>query len=276
MTLEPVPSSLPPRRGAGVAPESELLTVERLTQDQFVDEVFAPHYEPGQHVAIMGPTRSGKTTLAYKLMNAIASPELPAVILVMKPRDDVVKDWSRLAGFRRTETWPPIFQRALRKKGGGFGKKQRGWVFWPRHALGDIRRDERMLEREFRKVLTECYKKGDRIVFADEVIGLSKDLKLEVELNAIWRQGASMGCGLWAASQRPFHAPVAMYGQSEHLIIFKDSDKRSVERYNDIGGVDSDQVKQIVYRLKRHEALYIGRYMAEDGVSPALCIVSAN
>jgi hypothetical protein len=67
-----------------------------------------------------------------------------------------------------------------------------------------------------------------------------------------------------------------MYGSSEHLIIFKDSDKRSRERYDEIGGVDDGDVENLVMTLQKHEFLYIGRFMAEDGVSPALAIVGAN
>jgi hypothetical protein len=86
-----------------------------------------------------------------------------------------------------------------------------------------------------------------------------------------------MGCGLWAAAQRPFNAPLNMYGQSEHLIIFRDGDQRSVERYGQIGGgIDRDLIEQIVNQLRKHEFLYIGKNMGEDGVSPALAIVSAN
>jgi energy-coupling factor transporter ATP-binding protein EcfA2 len=251
---------------------------ERISREEFIEDVFVPGYEPGQHVAIMGPTRSGKTTLAYELLDRIASPDLPAYVLVMKPRDDVVVDWSKLAGFRKTERWPPVFQRAYKKKGGGFGKKQRGWVVWPKHGLRDIRQDNAMLKREFSRVLTECYRKGKRIVFADEIVGLV-DLGLKDELEAIWMRGGSMECGLWAASQRPFNAPVIMYGSSAHLLIFKDGDRRSIERYRDIGGLDEEtqaRIPTVIAGLKKHEFLYIGRFMGEDEVSPALAIVEAN
>lgn len=268
--VEPFPE---PHDPTPVSSSQELV---RLSQDDFVNEVFAPHYEPGQHVAIMGPTRSGKTTIAYKLLNEIASPKLPAVILVMKPKDDTVKDWSKLAGFRKTETWPPIINRALTKRQGGLGKRQRGWVFWPRHSLTDIDRDNKMLSRQFSLALAECYRKGNRIVFADEVVGLAKELGLDTELNAIWARGGGMGCGLWAATQRPFHAPLLMYGSSEHILIFKDADKRSRERYDEIGGVDGKIVEETVMRLRKHEFLYIGRYMAADEVTPGLAIINAD
>lgn len=251
-------------------------SIVRLTRDEFIDDVFVPHYQDGEHVAFLGPTGSGKTTIAFDLMDELATPERPVVLFVMKPEDDVVKDYKKLTGFRKTEQWPPVTRRGISKKGGGFLKKRRGWIFWPRHGLRDIRRDDRMLERQFRSALNECYRKGKRIVFADEVVGLAKDLNLEKELNAIWTRGRSMRCGLWAAAQRPFHAPVAMYGQSEHLIIFKDSDKRSRDRYDEIGGVDDAEIKDVVMTLKKHEFLYIGRNMGEDGVSPALAIVSAD
>lgn len=250
--------------------------IERLSRDEWKYEVFVPHYQSGEHCAFLGPTGSGKTTVAYELMDELATPKRPAIVLVMKPRDDVVVDFTKLTGFKKTETWPPIYGRAWTKKGGGLGKKRRGWVFWPRHSLKDIRRDDRMLEREFRRILNECYKKGDRIVFADEIVGLAKDLNLETELNAIWTRGRSMGCGLWAAAQRPFHAPLAMYSQSEHLIIFRDGDKRSRDRYDEIGGVDPKVVSSAVMRLKKHEFLYIGRNMGDDEVSPALAIVAAK
>lgn len=256
--------------------ELDIDQVERLSQNEFVSEVFVPHYQKGEHVAIMGPTQSGKTTLAYKLLDRLATPELPAVVLVMKPRDDVVKDWSRLSGFRVTQTWPPVINRAYKQKGGGFGKKQRGWVLWPKHSLSDIRRDDRMLARVFGVALTDCYKRGNRIVFADEIVGLSAELNLKDELKAIWSRGSGMGCGLWAASQRPFEAPLLMYNSSVHLMIFNDSDKRSRDRYKEIGGVDGDIVSRIVMRLRKHEFLYIGKFMAEDEVTPALAIVSAN
>ena len=252
--------------------------VVRIDRDEFIDEIFVPNYDPEEgHIAFIGPTRCGKTTLAYQLLDRVATPDLPAYVLVMKPKDDVVVDWSKLSGFKKTETWPPVWQRGWSKKSGGLGKKRRGWVFWPRHSLSDIKRDNKMLSVQFRRILNECYRKGQRIVFADEIVGLSKELNLEEELNAIWTRGGAMRCALWAASQRPFHAPLAMYSQSEHLFLFNDPDKRDRDRFRDIsGGIDPDLIDTTVINLKKHECLYIGKTMGEDRISPALAIINAN
>lgn len=258
--------------------EYEPIEVDHLSREDFVLEVFGPHYEAGQHVTFIGPTGSGKTTVAYELLDEVAKPELPAIVLVMKPKDETVVNWSKLAGFKTTEIWPPATRRGVKNmaKSGGIGKKRRGFVFWPRQDLTDIDRDDARLSKEFKAALNDSYHQGNNIIFADEVVGLSKELGLEKTLKAIWMRGRSLGCGLWAATQRPFEAPLLMYGSAEHLIIFKDHDYRSVERFKEIGGVNPDTVEEAVQSLKKFEFLYIGRNMGQDGVSPAMAIVSSG
>lgn len=254
-------------------PNQNVPTPERMGRDEFVNDVFSPHYKSGEHVTVVGPTGCGKTTICFELLDAIASPELPAVVLVKKPRDDVVKDWAKLSGFKKTQTWPPVMKRGFSKKSGGLLKKRRGWIFWPRQDLADIDKDTKQISEDFRRAINECYRRGDRILFIDDLVGFSKELGLERILKTVYMEGRAMGCGLWGAIQRPYEAPVIMYGAANHLILFKDPDKRSTDRFKDIGGVDRDLVENTVNSLTAHEFLYIGRTMAPDGVSPALAIV---
>jgi len=250
----------------------------RLSRDDFINEVFAPHYEGGEHVTIVGPTGCGKTTLCFEMIDSIATPELPAIICVKKPKDKVIEEWLKLTGFKKTEVWPPITKRNWnpRNKRVAVGQKQRGWVVWPKQSLKDIEVDQEKLSKDFKKVLNDCYRHGDRIVFIDDLVGFAQEYNLSKVMTTIYMEGRAMGCGLFGAIQRPYHAPVIMYGAAKHVVLFKDPDQRSVDRFKEIGGIDPEIVEEEVFKLKAHEALYIGRNMAPDGVSPAIAIIGAD
>src|ERR1041384_776737 len=77
-------------------------------------------YKAGEHVTFLAPTQDGKTTLAFQLLETTASKELPAIVLVQKPRDPVVKQWLKHLrderGWIKTENWPP---NPIRRKAAG-------------------------------------------------------------------------------------------------------------------------------------------------------------
>jgi len=228
-----------------------LMTIPRA---EFLAEYWA--YIPGEHVTILAPTQWGKTTLGYQLLQVTTTPDLPGVILVMKPRDRVVQDWSDRLNYRIVRQWPPSFTVI----------KRAGWTLWPRHTF-EPDTDDAHLHHIFRRAILDCYKRGRRVVFADEIVGLSKELGLEREITTVHMRGAAMGCGLWAASQRPYHAPLTSYSQAEHLFLGRDPDKRDRQRYGEIGGVDPQIVESETMRLEKYQWLYIRR------TGPEMCIV---
>lgn len=231
--------------------------IVRMERDEFLTEGW--EYNPGEHVTILGPTGSGKTYLGYQLLDATATVKVPAVVLVMKPRDATVKKWSKTVEFKTVRSWPPtpsIWR----------SRPPRGYVLWPRFTY-DPDRDDAEQYRQFRRCLLDSYKKGDRIIFGDEVYSLAEELDLDKELVTLWTKGRSMGCGLWAASQKPTHIPLWAYSMAEHLFLHHDPDKRARQRFAEIGGVDPKLVEDTVLSLKRHEFLYIRR---ADG---AMCVI---
>src|ERR1039458_501454 len=65
-------------------------------------------YRAGQHVVFGGPSQmAGKTTLAFDLLEYVATPELPAYVAVSKPDDKVSTQAGKRLGFRRVSSWPP-------------------------------------------------------------------------------------------------------------------------------------------------------------------------
>lgn len=232
--------------------------VARFDRAEFLAERW--RYRPGEHVTILGPTGSGKTHLAFQLLTASTTPDLPGVVLVMKPKDATVRRFAKNAGYRTVRSWPPM-------PSPWRPKRPPGWVLWPRHTF-DPDRDDVVLYREFRKALLDAYKRGDRVIFGDEVYGLAQELGLTKELITLWSRARSMGTGLWAASQKPTHIPLWAYSNADHLWLAYDPDKRSRDRFAEIGGVDPVLVAQAVVQLREFEWLYIRR---EDRT---LCIVS--
>lgn len=232
------------------------LEVVEFSREEFIAERW--HYKPGQHVAILAPTDGGKTHLMMQLLSATATPELPAVILEIKPRDATMRKFAKDNGYRIVRQWPPA-------PSIWHPRKPPGYIVWPQHTF-DPDVDDWNLERIHRHAIMHSYRKGHRIVAGDEAAGLV-DIKLERQIKAIQQRGRSMGTGGWWASQRPFEIPLSIYGMSEHLFLGNDPDKRSRDRYAEIGGIDPRIPQQITARLDKWHFLYIRR------TGRVLCIV---
>jgi hypothetical protein len=224
--------------------------VDVIPRAEFLERFW--DYRLGDHVTLIGPTGSGKTTLGYELLQRSSNPGLPGVVLVIKPRDATAKRWNDRLGYKIVRHWPPTDARKL------WGKGTPGWTLWPKHSFNP-EQDDVLLRAEMRRCILDSYRRGNRILFADEVVGLTEDLGLKSECRAVWMRGRSMGCGMWAATQRPFEAPLAAYSQSQHLFVHWDPDKRSRDRFKEIGGVDPGLITEIVDRLEQHQFLYFRR-----------------
>jgi len=82
----------------------------------------------------------------------------------------------------------------------------------------------------------------------------------------------AMKVGGWYFVQKPTgsgNAAVWAYGNSQHIFLSRDKDRRNRIRYDEIGGFDRNQVSEITLRLKPFQFLYLNG----DG---EMCIVDSR
>lgn len=212
---------------------------------------------------MLAPTQNGKTTLGFDLLKhrTPTKQENPPLVLVLKPRDATVAHKIKELKYKVIRQWPPMPSI--------WNPKPRGYALWPKHTF-DPEIDDVRLRHVMRKAVLDSYRKGDRILFADETYGLVNELKLHKDITAVHSRGAGMGLGIWCMTQKPSHIGLWAYSQAEHLFLGYDPDENARKRFSEIGGVDPDIVKYYVARLQKHEWFYIRRG------DRSMCIIEAD
>lgn len=186
-----------------------------------------------QHVTIVGPTGTGKSTLAMQ----IASRRRWVAALVAKPRDDHMKRMLRAGGFVRAECLP-------------VPEAGRPRVFlWPKvPSLDSFTGIQRGV---FRDAFDAAYRAGVWTLLADEAHHLCERLQLADAVKLTLQMGRSNGTGLILCAQRPAWLPLDAFSAPRHLIIFGTNDSRDLQRLGGLNGADDKLVRQVVGKLGR-------------------------
>lgn len=231
----------------------------RIDRETFLRDIW--DLQPGEHVALIGPTGLGKTQLGLELLRVGLEhhPQQNGVVFAMKPQrrkgwrnrrqtgDATLSRLVRAHGAKIVRSWPPPAWAA---------RPASYWVLWPKHDF-DPALDTPNHHRIFRDALLRCYRDGGWWVFADETYSLSTELGLKDELITVWTKGRSMETGLVAATQKPSHVPLWMYSMSSHLFLWNDPDLRARQRFAEISGFDADTIKRETAALEGFDCLYL-------------------
>jgi hypothetical protein len=240
----------------------EPVPISVVGREAFCNQRF--DYSPGEHVLFGGPTQNGKTTLAFELLKPIVSPELPVYVSVTKPVDPTSTKYGRQLNLRRVNQWPPP------RKLSTIGDKPNGFLIWPR--FGDMNVDVENAAEVNRQLLGERYAaaathgaKGKYfagILMMDDTVNKSQILRLDPEMTNVITMAGAMNLGMWTFVQKPTNAgktALWAYGNSEHIFLFRDPDRRNQLRYDEIGGFEPALVAAVANELHPFQALYLRR-----------------
>jgi hypothetical protein len=223
-----------------------------LTWEQFTEYVF--RWRQGEHCALIGPTGSGKTTLALALLQF----RKYVVALGTKPRDSTLSQLIARGGFKRMSKWERESPTMSPKR-----------VLWPDAS----QMNSAVVQRnQFQNALDHIYREGGWCVYIDELWFIIHHLKLELAVKTYLQQARALQISLVVATQRPAHVPLEVYDQSTHLFFWLDNDERNLKRISGISWLSADLVRHLVSRLEHHQVLYIntrtGRMFRTKAPSP--------
>jgi energy-coupling factor transporter ATP-binding protein EcfA2 len=218
-----------------LSPETEPTAV-RTTWEAFLPW-WRANFKLGEHISVIGPTGTGKTTLGLELIGA-----RPDQVVVATKRQDDVLDKLPARGYAPIPRWP---------RGGIDGGRV---LLWPRGGSTTAERYARQSER-ISEALEAIFDQGGWTVLVDEarVVADPAYLGLRHQINELLIQGRTSRISMVLGFQRPAWVPPEAYDQPSYLFIAADNDRKNVIRFKEIGGADGELVAETVKRLRKYE-----------------------
>lgn len=225
-------------------PPDEMAPV--ISWDDFMTYVF--DWRQDQHVGLIGPTESGKSTLQF----AILPLRKYVTFFATKPADRVLEQFGKKAHYTRIEDWPPKTGRV--KKHVATAEEMPKRLLWPDASSANSVVHQRAV---FKRAFDDIYAQGGWCTVWDEFWMMTHILELEDEARIMLQQARSNDIAFVMGAQRPSRVPLEMFDQSTHLFFWRDNDERNLKTISGVGFLSSDPIKLFVANLEPHQVLYI-------------------
>ena len=182
-------------------------------------------WEAGQHLAVLGPTGSGKTVVSIDLLEGRAERrDAHVVVLGSKRRDAGLTE----LGWPIIRAWPPYGKASTAKAN----------------------------KKVFTDALDEILEEGGWTVYLDEAIYFTEQLGLRSLLDEYWNTARSSGITVVASSQGVSWVPKAMFSQQQWLIVFRLPSEELRADAASLAG-DRRRFEPAIAALHEHEFLLI-------------------
>lgn len=218
--------------------------------DDFMKYVF--DWRQSQHVALIGPTESGKSTLQYSIL-----PRRKYVtFFATKPRDRTLDAFAAKGGFVRIEDWPPRRGRGRIKGRPYTPDEMPRRLLWPDATR--MSPETMAHQREvFLRAFHDIYGAGGWCVVWDEFWMMCSILGLEKEARIMLQQARSNDISFVIGAQRPSRIPLEVFDQTTHLFFWRDNDEANLKRMGGIGWMSANEIRAFVANLEPFQVLYL-------------------
>jgi energy-coupling factor transporter ATP-binding protein EcfA2 len=215
--------------------------LKRLQHDEFLIR-FGKTWKQGQHVAIVGSTGSGKTTVAQEIEDLRDY----VVVIATKANDESLDHYTR---FTKMDKWPPDYTKKL-------------VLFWKKpKVLGDFREQRRAIYG----VMADVFKVGGWTVYFDDLFYVSETLRLKESVRMFYTQVRSNHVSIVSSIQRPFWVPIEALSQSTYVLLFGTRDQRDIKRVSEGISIPIQELQQAISQLEEYEFLFL-----QTGKTPIL------
>lgn len=218
--------------------------------------MFKKDHKQGEHVAIVGPTGSGKSVLLIALCEVIATRKgkdgRPARVVIFgtKTRDDTLTKLTA-RGWPVIKKWPPSYG-------------QEHCIVWPKG--GDPETKTARQRAVFRPLLNTIFHEGGQTLGLDEESDFERSqpdgFGLAGLMERYWTESRGNKVTLIAGTQRPRHVSRSMWSEPSWVFIYPPEDDDDLKRVAELSGA-KQQVLELVDDLGGHEFLCVRRKRSE-------------
>lgn len=219
------------------------LAVQAYTWDQFA-RWFKKQWEPGQHVALIGPTGVGKTTFALGIL------PMRKYSMAYDPKGGDTNLGK--IGFQRITAHP-------------LPRKIRTDIDEGRPArliIGPVVRNREDRPKQislFRQYLRDAFTEGGWTVYIDELQVMADRMKLTDDVVELLIAARDRGVSVVSSFQRPANVPRAASDQTHWLMVWATRDVDVVNRLAEMAGRPKAEIRGAIRGLDKHDVMIFSR-----------------
>lgn len=202
-----------------------------------------------QHMALIGPTESGKSTALHGMLPLRSY----VTLFGTKIKDRTLQSYVDSGEYERLYDWPPV-KRKLWHKTEVTAREMPRRLLWPDvTTLEGVPR----MRPVFDRAVSDIYGNGGWCVVWDEFWLQCEILDMRKTAKILLQQARSNDISMVMGMQRPAWIPPEVFDQTRHLLFWRDNDELNLKRIGGVGWLNAGPIRAFVANLDPYQILYV-------------------